>query len=84
MSDPRSVREVDSIGQPTKVASGHSVNVFHLAVGTLIVIIAIAGGSLTLFYKAKGTDSCQIASNSDPLSRPIVTPSSWVGAGLSM
>ena len=28
--------------------------------------------------------ACQIASNSDPLSRPIPTPSSWVRAGLSM
>jgi len=27
---------------------------------------------------------CQIASNSDPLSRPIPTPSSRAGAGLSM
>ena len=29
-------------------------------------------------------EMCQIASNSDPLSRPIPTPSSWVRAGLSM
>ena len=36
------------------------------------------------FMELHGYLDCQIASNSDPLSRPIPTPSSWVGAGLSM
>jgi len=31
-----------------------------------------------------GVLDCQIASNSNPLSRPIATPSSWVGVDLSM
>ena len=32
----------------------------------------------------EGKPDCQIASNSDPFSRPIATPSNWVGVGLSM
>ena len=44
----------------------------------------VDGGDHTMFIGEVLRVECQIASNSDPLSRPIPTPSSWVRAGISM